>query len=100
MGAEFVLRANSYPATQELLAFIEADGSLSYSEEAATGPYPEPDESSPCVSAVTSLPRQQTSRADDAVSFHVILRMHLLNSSRKFIFQQRPTTEIITKGRC
>jgi hypothetical protein len=40
--------ANSHSASQEYFApFIEPEGSLSCSRQPPTGPYPEPDESSP-----------------------------------------------------
>jgi hypothetical protein len=39
--------ANSHSASQEILTFMEPELSLSFSEGPATGPYPDPDESSP-----------------------------------------------------
>jgi hypothetical protein len=40
-------KANSRPARQEISSFMEPDISLSCSQEPATGPYPQPDETSP-----------------------------------------------------
>jgi hypothetical protein len=41
------LEADISPASQEIIAFMEPESSLTSSQQPATYPYPEPDKSSP-----------------------------------------------------